>query len=133
MRRLVPILAIASRRGPLLPPRRAVVEEAYPLAAARAMLAGKALYRDIWFDKPPLSALFYVLIDARTGFVLRLAGALFVAFAAWPPGAARLRFGVARPAAARQCSQPAFSTLVKATPFLLLRNAASTSAPGQRC
>ena len=47
------------------------------------MLAGKALYRDIWFDKPPLSALFYVLIDARTGFVLRLAGALFVAFAAW--------------------------------------------------
>ena len=84
MRRLVPILAIA-----LLAAVRFChldvlwVEEAYPLAAARAMLAGKALYRDIWFDKPPLSALFYVLIDARTGFVLRLAGALFVAFAAW--------------------------------------------------
>jgi hypothetical protein len=84
MRRLVPILAIA-----LLAAVRFChldvlwVEEAYPLAAARAMLAGKALYRDIWFDKPPLSALFYVLMDARTGFVLRLAGALFVAFAAW--------------------------------------------------
>ena len=84
MRRLVPILAIA-----LLAAVRFChldvlwVEEAYPLAAARAMLAGKALYRDIWFDKPPLSALFYVLIDARTGFVLRLSGALFVAFAAW--------------------------------------------------
>ena len=84
MRRLVPILAIA-----LLAAVRFChldvlwVEEAYPIAAARAMLAGKALYRDIWFDKPPLSALLYVLIDARTGFVLRLAGALFVAFAAW--------------------------------------------------
>ena len=59
------------------------VEEAYPLAAARAVLAGQALYRGIWYDKPPLSALIYVLIDARGGFVLRLAGALFVGVAAW--------------------------------------------------
>lgn len=84
MRRLAPILAIA-----LLAAVRFChldvlwVEEAYPLIGARAVLSGKALYRDIWFDKPPLAALFYVLIDARSGFLLRLAGALFVALAAW--------------------------------------------------
>ena len=33
------------------------VEEAYPIAAALEMLRGKLLYRDIWFDKPPVSAL----------------------------------------------------------------------------
>jgi len=59
------------------------VEEAYPLAAARAVLGGKTLYRGIWYDKPPLSALVYVLIDARHGLLLRLGGALFVAVAAW--------------------------------------------------
>ena len=30
--------------------------DSYPLAAAGQMLHGKALYRDIWFDKPPLLA-----------------------------------------------------------------------------
>lgn len=54
------------------------VEEAYPSAAAGQMLAGKALYRDIWFDKPPLSAAVYLLWGARPGVPLRLAGALFV-------------------------------------------------------
>ena len=34
------------------------VEEAYPTAAAIQILDGKALYRDVWFDKPPLSASF---------------------------------------------------------------------------
>ena len=33
------------------------VEEAYPTAAAIQILDGKLLYRDIWFDKPPLAAL----------------------------------------------------------------------------
>ena len=59
------------------------VEEAYPMAAARAMLAGHTLYRDIWFDKPPLFAGFYALFGAAMGWPLRLAGALFVGFAAW--------------------------------------------------
>jgi hypothetical protein len=54
------------------------VEEAYPAAAAIQVLAGKALYRDVWFDKPPLSALVYVLWDARMGVLLRIAGAAFV-------------------------------------------------------
>ncbi len=29
-------------------------EETLPLAAAGQMLRGKVLYRDLWFDKPPL-------------------------------------------------------------------------------
>lgn len=59
------------------------VEEAYPMAAARAMLAGHTLYRDIWFDKPPLFPGLYALFGAAMGWPLRLAGVLFVAFAAW--------------------------------------------------
>jgi hypothetical protein len=54
------------------------VEEAYPAAAAIQILNGKALYRDVWFDKPPLSALVYLLWDARMGVLLRIAGAAFV-------------------------------------------------------
>ena len=42
-----------------------------PLAAAGQMLHGKALYRDIWFDKPPLVPVFYLLSGARDGWALR--------------------------------------------------------------
>ncbi len=59
------------------------VEEAYPMTAARAVLKGKTLYRDIWFDKPPLFPGFYALFNAAMGWPLRLVGALFVGFAAW--------------------------------------------------
>lgn len=61
-------------------------EEAYLAAAAIQMLHGKALYRDVWYDKPPLSAAVYLLWDARNGFALRLAGAVFLwlaCVAAW--------------------------------------------------
>ena len=54
------------------------VEEAYPSAAAIQMLFGKSLYRDIWFDKPPLSAAVYLLWGAHAGAPLRIAGAIFV-------------------------------------------------------
>jgi hypothetical protein len=54
------------------------VEEAYPAAAAIQILHGKTLYRDVLFDKPPLSALVYLLWDARMGVLLRIAGAAFV-------------------------------------------------------
>src|SRR5258707_7318611 len=53
------------------------VEEAYPTAAAMEILRGKLLYRDIWFDKPPLYALVYTLWGAQTGFWLRFAGSLY--------------------------------------------------------
>ncbi len=43
------------------------------------MLDGKFLYRDIWFDKPPLYAAIYLLWGAQAGLGLRLSGTLFVA------------------------------------------------------
>jgi hypothetical protein len=52
-------------------------EEGLPMAAAAQMQDGKALYRDIWFDKPPLLAAVYLLWGARDGWPLRLAGALY--------------------------------------------------------
>jgi Dolichyl-phosphate-mannose-protein mannosyltransferase len=61
-------------------------EETLPLAAAAQLAHGKALYRDIWFDKPPLLAWSYLAIPAwgaRDGFPLRLAGALYVLLACW--------------------------------------------------
>jgi hypothetical protein len=52
-------------------------EEDLPLAAALRMLHGSVLYRDIWFDKPPLVPAVYLLWGARIGPVLRVAGALY--------------------------------------------------------
>lgn len=57
------------------------VEEAYPLAAASQVKMGKALYRDIWFDKPPLLAVVYLVGGARHGWPLRAAGALYALLA----------------------------------------------------
>ncbi len=59
------------------------VEEGYPTAAAMQMLAGSTIYKDFWFDKPPLLPAVYLLWGARTGLALRLAGALYVLLAAW--------------------------------------------------
>lgn len=59
------------------------VEECYPAAAAIQILHGKIPYRDFWFDKPPLAPLVYLLWGANGGWPLRLAGALYVAAAAW--------------------------------------------------
>ena len=52
-------------------------EEDLPLAAALQILAGKTLYRDAWFDKPPLLAAVYLLWGAHTGWALRVAGAVY--------------------------------------------------------
>ena len=48
-----------------------------PLAAALQMMHGSVLYRDIWFDKPPLVPAVYLLWGARIGPVLRVAGAVY--------------------------------------------------------
>jgi hypothetical protein len=70
------------------------VEEGYPLAAAAEMLRGKALYADVWFDKPPLFPGLYLLWGAMTGWPLRVAGALYVLLAAWAVGrVARAEWG----------------------------------------
>ena len=51
--------------------------ETLPLAAALQMKRGAVLYRDVWFDKPPLVPAVYLLWGAATGAPLRMAGAVF--------------------------------------------------------
>jgi hypothetical protein len=58
-------------------------EEGLPLAAAVQMLQGKVLFHDVWFDKPPLVTVFYLLFGAHIGVPLRIAGALYVLAACW--------------------------------------------------
>jgi hypothetical protein len=59
------------------------VDEAYGIAAAQRILEGAALYRDVWFDKPPLYAWIYLLWGAEAGWPLRLGGALFALLCCW--------------------------------------------------
>jgi hypothetical protein len=49
-----------------------------PLAAAIEIARGKLLFRDVWFDKPPLVAWICLAWGARAGVLLRLAGAAYV-------------------------------------------------------
>lgn len=53
-------------------------DEDYHLAAAQQLLRGKMLYRDLWYDKPPLSALTYAIIGAPTGWPLRLFNSVYI-------------------------------------------------------
>lgn len=65
-----------------------------PLAAAAQMAQGKILYREVWFDKPPLVAGVNLLWGAREGWPLRMAGAAYVLLAAWLAyGCARRQWG----------------------------------------
>lgn len=59
------------------------VEEAYPSAAAIQLLHGQVIYRDFWFDKPPLTPLLYLLWGGYGGVVLRVAGAVFLTACCW--------------------------------------------------
>jgi len=68
------------------------VEEAYPMAAAMAIQRGAVLYGGIWFDKPPLFPLLYLLEGAQDGWWLRIWGALFVLFCAWITAELAARF-----------------------------------------
>ena len=47
-------------------------DEDYHLAAAIQVLEGKALYRDLWYDKPPLNALLLAAYGAWPGWPLRI-------------------------------------------------------------
>ncbi len=58
-------------------------EETLPMATAVEMSYGKTVYRDVWFDKPPLLPAAYLPIQARPGWPLRLAGALYALLACW--------------------------------------------------
>jgi 4-amino-4-deoxy-L-arabinose transferase-like glycosyltransferase len=54
-------------------------DEDYHLAAAIQVLHGKMLYRDVWYDKPPLTALVAVLFGAWPGWPLRIASTVIAA------------------------------------------------------
>ena len=47
-------------------------DEDYHVAVGVQTLLGKVLYRDVWYDKPPLDALLMALIGAWPGWPLRL-------------------------------------------------------------
>jgi hypothetical protein len=53
-------------------------DEDYHLATALNILHGKLPYRDFWYDKPPLNAVYYLLIGAYSGWPLRLLDAGYV-------------------------------------------------------
>ena len=63
-----------------------------PLAAAQQMLHGKTIYRDIWYDKPPLVAVFHLVpaglppdggAPSTAGWPLRLVDASYALLACW--------------------------------------------------
>jgi dolichyl-phosphate-mannose-protein mannosyltransferase len=58
-------------------------EDGYPLAGALQMLSGKMIYRDFWFDKPPLLPVLDLAWGAQIGWPLRFAGALYVLLCCW--------------------------------------------------
>jgi hypothetical protein len=64
------------------------VDEAYGMAGARRLLEGATLYRDVWFDKPPLYAWVYLPWGATPGWGLRIAGTLFALLCCWLAGRA---------------------------------------------
>jgi len=51
--------------------------EVLPLAVALQMKRGAVIYRDAWFDKPPLVPAAYLLWGAGIGPMLRVAGAVY--------------------------------------------------------
>ena len=55
----------------------------YHLAAAMQWQDGKALYRDLWYDKPPLTAVLFRAFGLPTGWALSLLEALVAWSACW--------------------------------------------------
>jgi len=53
-------------------------DEEYHLAAALQILHGKIPYLDFWYDKPPLSAIYYLAIGGDWGWPLRLLDAAYM-------------------------------------------------------
>ena len=53
-------------------------DEDYHLAGAIQVLKGSVLYRDFWFDKPPLTPLLHAAFGARPGIPLMLASACYL-------------------------------------------------------
>jgi hypothetical protein len=58
-------------------------DEDYHLAAAIKILHGQIPYRDFWYDKPPLSAIYYLIVGGYPGWCLRFLDAAYVVLASW--------------------------------------------------
>jgi 4-amino-4-deoxy-L-arabinose transferase-like glycosyltransferase len=58
-------------------------DEDYHLAAALQIVHGRVPYRDFWYDKPPLAALFYSVIGGHGGWPLRLLDVAYVLACCW--------------------------------------------------
>src|SRR5882724_6619437 len=56
-------------------------DEDYHLAAAIRILHGEIPYRDFWYDKPPLAAVYYLLIGGHSGLALRSLDAAYILLA----------------------------------------------------
>ncbi len=82
-RLLFAILAVLLIAGRLCHTRILWEGDTLPLAAAAQIRLGKVLFRGIWFDKPPLVPLYYLLSGAADGWPLRLEGALYALLACW--------------------------------------------------
>ena len=88
---LIAAVVIAAR---LLHSRLLWADDNLPLAAAMQVARGKTLYKEVWFDKPPLVAWVDLLCGARAGVPLRLLGAAYVILAAAAAYlASRLKWG----------------------------------------
>jgi len=78
---LFPLLFVALLAARLCHTGILWAEETLPLAAAQQMRFGRTLYRDIWFDKPPLLVLAH--LPLAPGWTLRVAAALYCLLACW--------------------------------------------------
>jgi len=58
-------------------------DEDYHLAAAINILHARIPYRDFWYDKPPLCAVYYLLNTGYPGWPLRLLDAAYIVLACW--------------------------------------------------
>jgi hypothetical protein len=58
-------------------------DEDYHLAAAINILNGRIPYRDFWYDKPPLCAVYYSLNAGYAGWSLRLLDAGYILLGCW--------------------------------------------------
>ncbi len=58
-------------------------DEDYHIAAAINVLHGRIPYRDFWYDKPPLCAIYYLLNAGYSGWSLRLLDAGYILLACW--------------------------------------------------
>ena len=58
-------------------------DEDYHLSAAINILHGRIPYRDFWYDKPPLCAVYYLLNAGYPGWPLRLLDAAYIVVACW--------------------------------------------------